>query len=195
MKYFIFSILFFTSSANAASCGPIVSNIIRSAPIVDQMAPGALVQANECVSAQIGADHYLLNIVVLDDRKSGMQSRLLIFNEKGLSVNSRPIFLSGSLGLDSFPIMTDGKERMIVFLATSGSTIRFLLNTQSGPHANQFGEWTFDFDKRSLKANSDRQWTIESTRFPRLSKTANGWQVQIEGKTIDLNNHFSASLK
>jgi hypothetical protein len=186
VKYLFGLLLFYGPFAGAVTCGPIVSSLIRSVPIVNSIASGASVQADECVPVKAGAEIYLINLVVLDDPKSGMQSRILIFKEKGLSVNSRPVFLSAALGLDSFPIQFNGQNRMLLILASDRQSVRMLLNTQTGPHANLLAEWTFDFAQKSFKPIANRKWMIDSNHFPKAIKQKNIWHLQLDDKIIDL---------
>jgi len=187
MRVFIFALLFFAFNVQAqriqSDCLPAESLIITSPAFVEQVAgPGRLL-ASDCTDGPGGK----LFVVMVINVPAGVESYLLVFGRKGLTVQSKPLFKSQPLGFDAFPMLVNERRRLLFVKNENGSkTVAIYMNIQTGPATTRLGRWDLDLANSKLSEHLQRAWPMDAGRIPKIHKHDNAWRALIGKRSVEL---------
>lgn len=164
-----------------SDCAPAETQVLANPTFFNQVAQGKLM-SSDCTA---GPDNKLFSVMTINV-PTGVESYLVVTERKGLTVASKPLFVSLPLGFDAFPMMVNKAQRLLFIKNEAGKPYAIYLNIQTGPNASRLGRWELDLEKKKLIENQQRFWMMNAGRLPKIFEEKGQWRANIDGKTVTL---------
>ncbi len=188
----LFSLLFawsgFAAPPVRSDCTAADLKILRDPALRHQILKESRLLHEDCTVLQRGKpDPKLMVLFVLEGLSGGKESYLAVFHANGLSVKSRAIFKSESLGSDALPILANGGRRLIFALPqVDPKTVVFYTNILDTPHEARFQKWELKLSRRKLTPVENREWPVDKSKVPRIYSEKSKWKGIVNRKLVEL---------
>lgn len=165
-------------------CSPSERMILSHPEFLKSVGNSGKLMASDCATLPEGK----MGVVLILNASSGVESYFIVFERRGFTVASKPVFVSPALGFDTFPVQV-GQDRRLLFVKPDrdhSKLVTLYMNIQTGPSATRLGRYELDLSSLKLSEDPRKFWMIEAGRVPKIVRQKNDWQVEIEKKTFNL---------